>query len=341
VPEFAPNSTHNAVATFHNPKSAGFDYSASFCMGTGWTEMAVASFPLDGGQSKPVQFPITMPSAFGEYPVGFKVSSGGKLIGALADPATVSIVGPPELVYVSDIRRQSYQRPGYPSWARGIEFWVDIKNTGGMPGNCTPIAYIEDCYNMNVINMGTQTINPGQTVTFYGNWYWPYGEREPDEWWRAQSIQSEAGAISFDWGRRLYLVSFDIPAQILSGSEFWATQVVHLPGAQDMRFACSLILKNVKQGTASRAKVGGSGFPWVEGEYGENDIVMMTEGDCTIRGVYSHSVSYPAKAEYWDRPNYIPLPPGLYDVISQIRWQRNTSYGVCWDNYVIGQVEIV
>lgn len=81
MPEFEPSSLHSATVIFSNPKPAGFDYQASLCMGEDWVEMASASFHLNAGQSKGVGFSVTMPSAEGAYPVYFKVSHSGVLIG--------------------------------------------------------------------------------------------------------------------------------------------------------------------------------------------------------------------------------------------------------------------
>jgi hypothetical protein len=93
-PTFESASAHVATATFINPKSAGFDYSASLCMGTGWTEMASASFHLNAGESKAIAFPVIMPATPGTYPVYFKVTCGGVLIGTFAATEDVVIAAP-------------------------------------------------------------------------------------------------------------------------------------------------------------------------------------------------------------------------------------------------------
>lgn len=98
MPEFGPGSVHRATVTFSNPKSAGFDFEASLCMGVAWAEMATASFHLNAGQSKAVEFPVTMPTILGTYAVYLKVSSGGVLIGTFVATEAVVIAG------VADIR---------------------------------------------------------------------------------------------------------------------------------------------------------------------------------------------------------------------------------------------
>ncbi len=94
MPQFKPGESKTATATFQNPKSAGFDYQAKLCMGTGWTEMASASFHLNAVESKAVEFPVTMPATQGTYPVYFKVTCGGVLIGTFAATEDVVIAAP-------------------------------------------------------------------------------------------------------------------------------------------------------------------------------------------------------------------------------------------------------
>ena len=94
MPTFTQGSVHKATANFKNPKSAGFDYSASLCMGASWTEMASVSFHLNAGESKNVEFPVTMPATLGTYPVYFKVTCGGALIGTFVAAEDVQIVLP-------------------------------------------------------------------------------------------------------------------------------------------------------------------------------------------------------------------------------------------------------
>lgn len=93
MPQFSPDSVHGATITFSNPKSAGFDFDAVLCMGEEWEEKASASFHLNAGQSKPVTFSVTMPSAEGAYPVYISVSSGGKVV-ALYHATEDVVIGP-------------------------------------------------------------------------------------------------------------------------------------------------------------------------------------------------------------------------------------------------------
>jgi len=140
-------------------------------------------------------------------------------------------------VYASDVRQTPYTRPG--GW-EGVKYEVDIQNVGGVAGSCTAVGWVDCTLQYNTFGMGIdfinprsgtpQVINPGQVVTFKGQWEWQ--SPTEDDWWFKDSgyIRSEAGCISFKFGRSVYPVSLDIPSQIPSGGEFWPTQVVHLAG---------------------------------------------------------------------------------------------------------------
>lgn len=79
MPTFVPGSVHQGVSIFQNPKSAAFDYRATLCMGATQTEIAVALFHLNAGQSISIVFPTTMPTTLGTYPVNLKITSGSML----------------------------------------------------------------------------------------------------------------------------------------------------------------------------------------------------------------------------------------------------------------------
>lgn len=138
MPQFAPSSVHKATATFSNPKSAGFDYSASFCMGAAWTEMASASFHLDAGQSKAIAFSVTMPATSGTYPVYLKVTSSGVVIGTFVATEDVTILpAVAKFVYVTSIaHRQEVIGSGTYFIVE-----VDVQNQGNVDGTCTLVCY--------------------------------------------------------------------------------------------------------------------------------------------------------------------------------------------------------
>lgn len=140
-------------------------------------------------------------------------------------------VAPAEFEYASDVRQTPFTpSPAYFGSA-GMKYEVDIQNIGGIAGSCTVVGHIDTSLQKNTFGMGTQVINPGQVVTFKGQWIFN-GDEAAGDWWMKDGgyIVSEAGCISYKFGRSVYLVSFDIPPQVASGGEFWPTQVVHLAG---------------------------------------------------------------------------------------------------------------
>lgn len=81
----------------------------------------------------------------------------------------------------------------------------EITNTGGTAGLVTPIiAASFDGDRSHVYPPDPQTIQPGDTVTFTKKYYF-------FEWYELDSITSEAGVMSFLFGRTLSLDSFTIP----------------------------------------------------------------------------------------------------------------------------------
>ncbi|MBA7592325.1 hypothetical protein ES708_34505 [subsurface metagenome] len=137
MPQFNPGSVHRATVTFSNPKSAGFDFEASLCMGVAWAEMATASFHLDAGQSRAVEFPVTMPAIEATYPVYFKVSSGGVLIGTFVATEAVVIVG------VADIRVENLViEPAEVNVGEKVAISVTAKNYGAAAGTKTIVCTV-------------------------------------------------------------------------------------------------------------------------------------------------------------------------------------------------------
>jgi len=98
MPQFAPSSVHRATVTLTNPKTAGFDYVADLCMGAEWTVMATASFHLAGGELKPVDFQVSMPSVTGTYPVFIRILCGGVVVGTFTATEDVVIAYSIEII---------------------------------------------------------------------------------------------------------------------------------------------------------------------------------------------------------------------------------------------------
>jgi len=134
MPKFTPSSAHQGIAVFSNPKSVGFDYWVALCMGATLTEMAVASFHLDAGQSISIVFPTTIPATLGTYPVNLKITSGSML----ASKSDESIIVEEEVI------TYRYYIWGYVSKPGAIDAegnWIPGTG-GGIPGTVT-LAYTE------------------------------------------------------------------------------------------------------------------------------------------------------------------------------------------------------
>lgn len=90
--EFYAGSEHTARAVMHNPTSMAFGYLGVLFMGIGQASMVEVNFHLEAGESKEVLFPITMPTALGDYPVYVGVFSGGTFLEPLRQGENVAII---------------------------------------------------------------------------------------------------------------------------------------------------------------------------------------------------------------------------------------------------------
>lgn len=144
-----------------------------------------------------------------------------------------------KFAYASDIRWEEVIDP-----ARGFAVEVDVKNTGGNPATCHPIAtlrllrtYLEETYPEEItVDMGIKTINPGETVTFSGAWYYAWGPGEIPYSYAIQdiTIESEAGVITLSVG--VSPISVELPAKVVQGAPFWATTKIWLNYDMPNRF---------------------------------------------------------------------------------------------------------
>lgn len=310
--------------------------------------MAEQQITLTPGESKVVSFEI-IPAEIRTYQVSLNGLTGS-FVAALAA----------KFEYVSDIR---WTELTGPAWGFAIE--VDIKNTGSVSGTCHPIATLDLLTSQGwaetgTVDMGTQTINPGQTVTFKGNWVYAFGPSMPAYSYILRNIviTSEAGAISSVTG--VALVTVDIPAQILSGSEFWATMKITLAADSPNRvYGPRVTLKQkeypYRSSEICSATIAPAGLLPPSAPPG---IILDRTGEYQIRGLYYADVgggpvySHPAKATYigYENASYWgewPLPAGKYDVMC---WLMIGTYGVgglgfqmywAFQELKVGEVQIV
>ena len=196
MPQFKPGESKTATASFSNPKSAGFDYSASLCMGTDWTVMASASFHLNAGESKAIAFPVTMPASPGTYPVYFKVTCGGVLIGTFAATEEVVVaapVSPPLTMVITGLTSMGDKYSGY--WVAQANILITNNNavavTKGIKcqatfGEYDPYAPATIWYERTIGNQAATgygtgvpwyeiTLQPGQSVDLLSPYYYING----------------------------------------------------------------------------------------------------------------------------------------------------------------------
>lgn len=80
-PTFKPGTSHIAHARVTNPSSTTFTYTGDLYLGD-HVVSASASFTLTPGQTKTIDFTITMPGAEGAYKVYLDIYVGADLIAA-------------------------------------------------------------------------------------------------------------------------------------------------------------------------------------------------------------------------------------------------------------------
>lgn len=97
-PTFDYGTTHVAHVPVTNPTPVTFTYDGELYLSAGKVATSgVVSFTLTGGQSKTVDFSITMPNVAGTWPVLIDVLVAGALIAAYQATEDVSVVIAPEI----------------------------------------------------------------------------------------------------------------------------------------------------------------------------------------------------------------------------------------------------
>jgi len=267
-----------------------------------------------------VPAPVTPPPEEVPAPV---VPPPGEVPAPVVPPVPVA---PAKLEYTSALKTKELTTT---MW--GWDFEVDVTNTGGLPGTCHAIATLAFIVKSDVdswgedesVDMGTVTIEPGQTVTLKGRWLYASGPTKPPYEYtlRGIAITSEAGVITMTGvGGKL---SASVQASVATGSEFWASLSLVLVKDMPTRVYIPILrLKPVPElkyidgvptdtmegrwiGNWSgkleqeivRALIGPAGAPDI-------GIVLDHTGEYTIRGIYTSDVSggsiypHPVKATY-------------------------------------------
>ncbi len=99
MPQFSPGEQKTASVQMSNPTEHAFSYEATLYMGIDMVAMSTQQFDLAAGEQRAIDFPVTMPTQAGEYPVYLDVWSEGVLLGHFQATENVTIISSdPDLV---------------------------------------------------------------------------------------------------------------------------------------------------------------------------------------------------------------------------------------------------
>lgn len=87
-----------ATAAMTNPTSKPYDYDATLFLGLAAVASSSKSFHLNAGESKDINFPITMPETYGIYPVYLSIMSGGQDLGLFRGEDDIVVAGISDLL---------------------------------------------------------------------------------------------------------------------------------------------------------------------------------------------------------------------------------------------------
>ncbi|MBA7636873.1 hypothetical protein ES703_44501 [subsurface metagenome] len=98
-PTFEAGEARTAIAEMTNPTGKAFDYTAELYLDvTKAASSGVIAFSLAPGETKPISFPVTMPSAEGTFPVYLDVFVEADQVGAFRATEDVTVVISPAIV---------------------------------------------------------------------------------------------------------------------------------------------------------------------------------------------------------------------------------------------------
>lgn len=240
--------------------------------------------------------------------------------------------GEANLEYASKIE---WTEPGSHGGMATVSISVKIKNVGQSVATAHPTGEVKTYLENNgdpyprflALDMGTQSIAPGQTVTFTDTI-----SEYPDEHIILVTIQSEAGVISSEFDSVAKVVSLDMPATLFSEQEYWAQVVLRLPVKANRCYFVDMYLAgdyglnfSTIISPAIKARLMPTGT--------RQDLVsyyLHGEGDYTVKGVWksdgTKQVQYPATATYEavlegsGSTIQKALPAGIYKLMLKVTW---------------------
>ena len=98
-PTFEAGEVRTAIAQMTNPTAKAFSYTSELYLDV--TKVASSgsiAFSLAPGETKPISFPVTMPSFEGTFPVYLDAFVGTELIGAFQATEAVTLVITPAII---------------------------------------------------------------------------------------------------------------------------------------------------------------------------------------------------------------------------------------------------
>jgi len=260
---------------------------------------------------------ISLIEGVNQYEIPLVPSSGG--------PTT-------SLEYASAIE---WTEPGSHSGMATVSIFVKIKNTGSAPATAHPTGEVKTYLENNgdpyprflPIDMGTQTIQPGQTVTFTDTI-----SEYPDEHIILVTIQSEAGVISSEFEDVAELLSLAMPASLVSEQEYWAQVVLRLPYKANRCYRVDMYLSGnygLDFSAITSPAIKASLMPQGTKE-SLVSYYLQGAGDYTVKGVWisdgTKQVQYKASATYQFTQEGTgmtitkALPAGIYNLKLKVTW---------------------
>ncbi|MFA5401226.1 MAG: carboxypeptidase-like regulatory domain-containing protein [Dehalococcoidia bacterium] len=240
--------------------------------------------------------------------------------------------GTASLEYASGIE---FTEPGSHGGMVQVPISVKIKNIGGVTATAHPIGEVKTYLENNgdpyprylALDMGTQSIAPGQTVTFTGSI-----SEYPDEHILLVTIQSEAGVISSEFDDVAELLSLDMPSSLVSEQEYWAQAALRLPFKADRCYQVHMYLYGdygTNFSTIKSTAIKASLMP-VGAKASLTSYYLHGAGDYTVKGVWvsdgTKQVQNKARATYEMTQEGTgmtitkALPAGVYKLKLVVQW---------------------